>query len=86
MVVKGGVGYVSELIIKKEDRGKKYGTMLMNKLIEVANEHKCHKITVRTSERHLGALNLYRLFGFQVEAEFRNDKSHLTWFQLCLFI
>ena len=76
----GGVGHLSDLIVRKQFRGKKYGYGLIKYFIEFCKARGCHKLTITTSEKHLHARNIYERLGFRIESEHRDDKFHLTWY------
>ncbi|MFH1432354.1 MAG: GNAT family N-acetyltransferase [archaeon] len=80
---RGGVGNLSSLIVQKNMRKKGIGRTLLNHFENISKEHSCHKLTLRTSENHHTALSLYKNSGYVIEATFKNDKDHITWYQLC---
>lgn len=78
--INGGVGHLTDLIVKKKVRGKKYGYELLKYFIDFCTKNKCHKLTIKTSEEHKKAIKLYESLGFAREAEYKDDKFHVTWY------
>lgn len=84
--IRGGVGNLSALIIKKDMRKKGIGKTLLKHFEDVSKEYNCHKLTLKTSEKHRIALTLYKNNGYATEATMKNDKNHITWYQLHKYI
>ncbi len=82
LTLAGGVGHIHRLMVAKPFRGKGAGKALLEKAERVCRDGGCHKITLKTSERH-GSLGFYKRLGYCVEAELRNDRFKLTWYLLC---
>ena len=74
----GGL-FVEQLWVKKELRGKGYGTKLMSLAEDLARKSQCRFITVNTFEWE--ALNFYKKLGFYVEfARHGFDKDSVFYF------
>ncbi len=74
----GGL-FIGQLWIKKELRGKGYGTELMNLAEELARKSQCRFINVNTFEWE--ALRFYKKLGYYVEFERRGyDKDSTFYF------
>ncbi len=80
--IRGGVGNLSALIVKKHARNTGIGKTLLDHFETISKNHNCHKLTLRTSEKHKPALALYKSSGYTIEATLTNDKDHITWYQL----
>lgn len=81
--ITGGVGHIHELFVFEGRRGKGIGRALVQEIESFCKGKGCHKITMRTSERHKAAFELYKKLGYQTEAVMRNDKFKLTWYLMC---
>ncbi len=81
--IRGGVANLSALIVKKHARNTGTGKALLDHFETISKDHNCHKLTLRTSEKHKSALALYKNNGYTTEATLKNDKDHITWYQLC---
>jgi len=79
----GGVGYVGHLIVAQDFRGKGVGEALMGEAERICRKAGCHKLTVKTTEKHRAAFGLYKKLGYKTEAKLRKDKFKLTWHLLC---
>lgn len=53
-------------------RKQHIGSQLMNLLIEDAIKHKCINITLEVDENNIAGLNLYKKYGFKVQALRKN--------------
>ena len=56
---------ITNIVIKKNYRGKKLSLLLMEILIQTAKEASCSKIHLEVNENNKIAQNLYNLFGFE---------------------
>ncbi|NQV91550.1 GNAT family N-acetyltransferase [Candidatus Woesearchaeota archaeon] len=67
-------GLVEDLFVREEFRGMGYSKVLMKKIIEMAQEYKCHKL-IATSRLGRDQLHeYYESFGFKTHGkEFRID-------------
>ena len=55
-------GHIEDIIIKKEYRKKGLGKLLINNLIQVCKDRKCHKILLDCSDE---LINFYEKCGFK---------------------
>jgi ribosomal protein S18 acetylase RimI-like enzyme len=67
----GGVMWLEEFLVFEPYRGQGIGTKLLQNVVEEAKAHGCHKIILETDER-LRAVDLYKKFGFEIEATLKN--------------
>lgn len=65
-------GYITNVAVTKEHRGKGVAKSLMEKLIEMAEEKNLAFVTLEVRESNLAAINLYKKFGFEKEGERKN--------------
>lgn len=77
--ITGGVGYVHELFVSADFRGKGIGRSLIKEIEEFCKTKGCHKMTLKTSERHKTALEIYKKLEYKTEAVLESDKFKLTW-------
>ena len=77
--VTGGVGYVRKLLVAKAFRGQGIGEALIKRVEDDCRKRGCHKLTLKTTERHKTALELYKRLGYRTEAMLENDKFKLAW-------
>ena len=56
------VGHIEDIIIDKNHRGKGYGKILLNKIIEKSKKYGCYKIILYCEEKNVG---FYEKNGFQ---------------------
>ncbi len=64
--VKGLTGVVEDVIIDENYRGQGLGRMIMNKLIEVAEENNLRQITLTSNSSRTSARKLYQSLGFEI--------------------
>ena len=55
---------IVNIYVKEEVRGKGIGSKLMEKLISYGKENKCSNITLEVKRCNLGAIGLYKKYGF----------------------
>ena len=65
-------GYITNVAVTKEHRGKGVAKALMEKLIEMAEEKNLAFVTLEVRESNLAAISLYKKFGFKKEGERKN--------------
>lgn len=73
-----GEGYVNNLAVSVEYRGKGCGSMLMNDMLSVAKDMNITALTLEVNENNKFAIALYEKFGFSVEGKrvkFYNGKD-----------
>lgn len=81
----GGVVWIEECLVFEKNRKQGIGTKLLTNLLEEAKRLNCHKIILETNE-NLAAMNLYKKFGFNVEARLKDHYAHLEHVLMSLFI
>ncbi|MCU0363768.1 MAG: GNAT family N-acetyltransferase [Bacteroidales bacterium] len=64
--------YLEDIIVKKEFRGKKIGTALMEKIFEVARAEDCKRIRWQVLDWNSTAIGMYRKLGARVDNEWLN--------------
>jgi glucosamine-phosphate N-acetyltransferase len=45
------LGHIENILIDKNEKGKYLGTTLVNKLVDVANKHKCYRIDLICTDK-----------------------------------
>ena len=79
--IMGGRFYIDEFIIKEEFRRKGIGSKTFEWMEDFAKKRGCHKMLLKTTEKHL-ILNLAKRLGYKEEAILRDDAFHLDWVYL----
>ena len=70
--------YLDDLYVKEAYRGKGIGKKLMQKMMEVARDEKCHRMRLQVLNWNSKAIDFYRKTGFTVDQEWYNcDISEL---------
>lgn len=64
--IKGLTGVVEDVIINEKYRGQGLGKMIMNKLIETAEENNLQQITLTSNPSRTAARKLYQDLGFEL--------------------
>jgi GNAT superfamily N-acetyltransferase len=59
--------YIDDLYVKPEYRGAGTGKLLMNKVIDLAKESKCHKLRWQVSTWNKPAISFYEKLGAQID-------------------
>jgi glucosamine-phosphate N-acetyltransferase len=54
-------GHVEDVVVSRPHRGEGLGRVLINGLVEIANEEKCYKILLNCSDKNV---SFYSKFGF----------------------
>lgn len=57
------LAHIEDVCVKKTLRGQGFGKLIVEKLISVAKQQKCYKITLDCSENNT---NFYKLYGFEI--------------------
>lgn len=57
--------YVSSLITREEDRGKGYGTAMLDYVKDMAKEKGCKAVTLDSGLPRTGAHTFYQKYGFE---------------------
>ena len=66
-VISGKKGWIEDVVVNLEHRGKGIGRKMMNKLLEVANDKELSEILLFTEDHRTPAINLYSDLGFKVK-------------------
>ena len=66
----GRIGYLSDLIIDKDFRGKGYGTLLLKQVMKRAKSDKCREIHFPSTFKRKKAHKYYESLGFHKTAYF----------------
>ena len=66
-VISGKKGWIEDVVVNSEYRGKGIGRKLMNKLLEVGKEKELSEILLFTEDHRTPAINLYSDLGFIVK-------------------
>ena len=66
-VISGKKGWIEDVVVNSEHRGKGIGRKLLNKLLEVGNEKKLTEILLFTEDHRTPAISLYSDLGFKVK-------------------
>lgn len=66
--MEGNLGHVDELIVDKNYRGKGIGTLLLNRIIDLAKEQRCKRVEVDSAFLRKDAHEFYESFGFEKRA------------------
>lgn len=64
--------YLDDLYVKEAYRGKGIGKKLMQKMMEVAREEKCHRMRLQVLGWNSNAIEFYKKTGFAVDREWYN--------------
>jgi GNAT superfamily N-acetyltransferase len=59
--------YIDDLFVKPEYRGSGIGKLLMNKIIDLARESKCHKLRWQVSFWNKPAIAFYEKLGAEID-------------------
>ncbi len=68
--------YLEDLIVKEDHRGKNIGTMLMEKIMEVAREENCKRFRLQVLTWNEPAISFYEKHGFTVDRDWYNCDIH----------
>ena len=64
--------YLDDLFVKEAYRGKKIGSKLMEKMMEVAREEKCHRLRLQVFNWNSSAIEVYKKSGFNIDEDWHN--------------
>ncbi len=75
---------INNIAVKKEERGKGYSKIIMERLLALAKAQGAVAVTLEVESKNAVALNLYRSFGFEGEGERKNyypdgDSAIIMW-------
>lgn len=59
--------YMDDLYVRKEYRGKGFGSLLTNRVIEYAKEHQCKKLRWQVSSWNTQAIRFYKQLGATID-------------------
>ena len=66
--IRGGIhGHIEDIAIHKDFHKNQFGTLLVNKLIQIAKEKKCYKVSLGCNENNL---NFYKKNKFEDSGKF----------------
>ena len=75
--------YLGDLYIKESYRRKKVGLKLFNKIIEVAKEENCKRLTWQVLNWNKTANEFFRRFGAEIDTEWINCNLYSKKIQKC---
>jgi len=64
--------YLDDLYVKEKYRGNKIGSLLMQKMMDVAKEEKCKRLRLQVLHWNDKAIEFYKKSGFIVDKEWYN--------------
>jgi phosphinothricin acetyltransferase len=64
-VISGFKGWVEDVVVDVEHRGKGLGRKLMEKLVELGKEKGLTEILLFSADKRIEAINLYKSLGFK---------------------
>ena len=64
--------YMDDLYVKESNREQGIGTLLINKVIELANSSGCHKLRWQVSDWNAPAIGFYKSLGAVIDTQERN--------------
>ncbi len=82
---KGKVMHLEDLIVKQSERGKGYGKVLLNEIIEVAKSEDLKRIDWQVLDWNTPAVKFYESIGADIQKEWWNcrlDKQNLANYSL----
>jgi len=56
---------LNNIVIKKNERGNGYSSLLLKELINIATQKKCNYLNLEVASNNDVAINLYKKFGFK---------------------
>ena len=59
--------YIDDLYVRSDYRGTGVGTMLMDRIIKMAKESKCHKLRWQVSTWNKSAIDFYKKLGAEID-------------------
>lgn len=77
--------YLDDLYVKEDYRGNKIGSLLLNKVFEVARKENCKRVRWQVLNWNSPAIDLYQKAGADIDAEWSNcdfDSSGIKDFKL----
>lgn len=64
-VISGNKGWIEDVVVDKNARGKGIGRKLMEKLLEIAKQKELCEVLLFTEDHRIPAINLYNKLNFQ---------------------
>lgn len=64
-VISGSKGWIEDVVVNKNSRGKSVGQKLIEKLLETAKEKNLSEVLLFTEDHRIPAINLYNKLGFK---------------------
>lgn len=64
--VRGFVGMIQNVVVDEESRGKGLGRLIVDKLIEIAQENNLKNVTLISNPDRVAARELYKSMGFEL--------------------
>ncbi len=78
----GGTARLSQIIVSKQARRNRIGSLLLKHFEDFARKKKCHLAYLETSNVHKEALQFYKKNNYKIIAILKNHKFHFTWYIL----
>ncbi len=84
MNIIAGEGYIANIAVAKNFHGCGFGSILMERMLEVAREKAATEITLEVRVSNEKAICLYEKFGFKIEAERKGfysdgETAYIMW-------
>ena len=64
-VVSGSKGWIEDVVVDRNARGKGVGRKLLGKLLEIAKQKELSEVLLFTEDHRIPAINLYESLGFK---------------------
>lgn len=64
-VISGSKGWIEDVVVDENSRGKSVGQKLIEKLLETAKEKNLSEVLLFTEDHRIPAINLYNKLGFK---------------------
>jgi GNAT superfamily N-acetyltransferase len=64
--------YLDDLFVKEAYRGRKIGTQLMQKMMDLAREEKCNRLRLQVLNWNSPAIEFYKKSGFIIDEDWHN--------------
>ena len=78
--VLGGTIYLGQIIVKKNQRNKGVGKILLDYFEKHGTKLRCHRAFLETSEIHKEAIKFYKSNNYKVLAVMPKHKFNKTWY------
>lgn len=73
---------ITNIVVKKDFRGKGISTILLENIINLAKSNNCHNVNLEVNSTNVIAINLYKKFGFNqvgCRKNYYNEKDGLLF-------